>query len=271
MSDRAAHDREGIDWLRARAELSEPTSEINALLDFAACLREDYGWQWDRQPQRGDDPPDYFLWTGGGKIGVEVTTLRACQNLVKANARVRRAVRFLRQEAAKITLAKPAHLELLFVPLDPDIVPDPRKQKKEFGWLLHYVKGFAGTGLRRGGLCFGRAAFWVCRSDAGASGIHVRHQGFFRADHEDDWQRDINQAVRDKIRRYGVRPYTPCWLLLNLKPYLWSANETEEFLSRGVPIDNVKEVKKVFERVYAVTEYVPKAGGDSPPRVLQLA
>ncbi len=245
-------------------EISIPESEVCAFLNFRDCLKEHFGRDWYCWRRVEEDPPDYLLWLCGRQdpIGVEVTTLKACEELLRANATVDMALRFLQEEAAKIKA--PGAMEILYEPDSPESVPNRREYSQQFAPLLDHLRGLteAASGERVITGRFGKISVWGLGRASG--GIRILNQGFFRVADESHWGPDINEAIKRKTDLYRSAPHEPCWLLLNLKPYLVAVNEAEQFVSTGVKVEHADEVASVFERVYAVTGYIP--AGSRPPR-----
>jgi hypothetical protein len=239
-------------------------SEICAFLDFRDALQEH-----DGQPCQdwadGDDPPDYFLWLAGQKTGVEVTTVAVCEDLLASSAELADALGFMKAQAAETVLPQGTSLELLLEPGGG--IPHPRRDRGDFRRLFEYAQAFARTDLECGGLCFGGAQFSLWRRRGTSSGLHVRRQGFFIPPDEADPAAATVEAIQRKVRDYGGRPpFRPCWLLVNIRPYLCGSSESARFLSEGVEVPNPGQVQAVFERVYVLTGYV--GPGASPIRRL---
>jgi len=260
----------GMDWGRAFQELGRPKSEINAFLEFGSCLRDQHGCDCCFLPSEGD-PPDFWLCIEKVRVGVEVTTLNSCQGVFEANAKVDDVLKFLRSKTSKISVPRGSGVNLLFAPLSSKCIPNPRRNDRFFRVLLDYLRQFVETEMNGGGLCWWKGAiFWVSRCHHGTEGIDVMDQRFFRATSEQDWHDEINQDIMRKVQHYGVSPCKPCWLLLNLKPYFFSAGDVVKFRSVGVQVENVKRVKQVFDRVYALTDYVPQPDAEASSQVVRL-
>jgi hypothetical protein len=95
------------------------------------------------------------------------------------------------------------------------------------------------------------------------SGVHVVPERFFPYATADCWHSHINESIAAKVSKYSDRPeglHKPCWLLVNLKPYLPGDPANRQFLATGVQVEEPAKVSAVFERVFALTEYIPVTG-----------
>lgn len=258
-----------MDWDKATDELGQPVSEINAFLDFAHCLRDELHHTVAGR-QDGDDPPDYWLTVDGQTVGVEVTTLRACQDVFDANARVQKMLDALRSRTEDVQVPGDTSVSLVFEPATCKSVPDLSKSGTLMRQLMDCVRAFVRSDLPTGGIGFNGATFWLMRRPGGNKRIHVEDQGFYQTRDSGDWSRDISEAIALKIEKYVLPPCTPCWLLLNLKPYLQDSSAIMEFLTDTAPFPLPPETQRVFDRVYAVTSYPGNVTGLEPPRVRRL-
>lgn len=244
-------------------QISIPESEVCAFLNFRDCLKEHFGIDWYRWSRVEQDPPDYLLWLCGRQdpIGVEVTVLKACERLLCANAQLVRVLDALRK--AVRDLRSPSAGEMIYEPAGPGSLPDPGSIAQQLSPLCEWLEGLPHR-LDRGlsaDFCFGRVSLLPARH--GERGIHVVDQRFFQIPGERDWEGDVNESVHAKVAKYVRPPWHPCWLLLNLKPYLPGSNEARTFLSAPLHLCDTGRIESVFDRVYAVTGYIP--GGAEPP------
>jgi len=255
---------------KAIKELEDPKSEVRAFLDFRDALQEHFGmdWRgWERPPR---DPPDYWLLlrTEDEKIGVEVTMLRACEGLFAANARVQKVNDYL---ASKVTCVDTPPAELLFEPHSANCLPSIPRDSACFDPLWAYLRQGALAPSHTVECKFGKVQ--VKRLPTGmGKGIRMVDQAFFMMPDQNSWQTDVNEAISIKVEKYKKRPCQPFWLLLNLKPYLPGTNEAKAFLASNVSVRYPNQVSVVFDRVYALTDYIPNPdpGGTRVCPVLRL-
>jgi len=250
---------------QAIREIDDPKSEICAFLDFRDALGDHFGvarGSWQREPH---DPPDYYLWSDGQKIGVEVTTLTACQPLFKANAAMQRVHAFLEKKTAGMEVTPGA--EIRFEPDSPQAIPATAAFTECSAPLFDCLRAPPASSCKSLSIPLPGGKVWVRWLGSPSSGVHVVAQEFFLNAEEKSWPGDINQSVMQKVKKYSRRPkplYKPCWLLLNLKPYLPGNPANLMFLANGVQIDEPEPVRAVFNRVYGLTNYIPDAGNGPP-------
>jgi len=249
------------DYDKAIREVCLSQSEICAFLDFRDSLSDDFRvpcQAWDE----GHDPPDYYLWADDRKVGVEVTTLGVCQGVFHANAKVDRVLQFLGQEVGTVEAPQNHVVTILFEPDSDSTIPDPRRNLGAFSALLDRLRRLQECPVRTTEkIRYDGGRFWLTARPGDPGRLHVQHQGFFSPRNRDDWLPDVNEAIKRKVRKYlSGRLYNPCWLLLNLKPYLPGEAEARQFLSAQVSVCDEAQVREVFERVYAVTRYISHVG-----------
>ena len=237
-------------------ELTDPTSEMAAMREFAQGLRDKGEFRRVSIEAKGE-APDFWLRADGTKIGVEVTTLQVCNDVRRGNARVRQTLDRLRSAVSDILCPRGLGFEIVMEPRHAEGLPDRRKGDAFFRTFADYVAQFVHWDMCAGGLCWREVILWVLTRSYGPPGIHVADQGFILVPQEGDWGKDINEAVTRKIQKYGRRLCTPCWLLINLKDYFSSDSDNRTFLAKGVRVYDYEEVRQVFDRVYAITAYVP--------------
>jgi len=259
------------DYERAIREVSLSHSEIRAFLDFRDSLTNDFGVLcqcWDE----GHEPPDYYLWADGRKIGVEVTTLAACERVLHANDRVDKVLQFLRQEVSTIEASEDAVVMVSFEPDSDSTIPDPRRTPDALSGVLDRLRCLRERPVSNPEkIPYNGGRFWLEGRPAESGRIDVKDQGFFDPVNHHDWFPDVNEAIARKVNKYLSRDlYKPCWLLLNLKPYLPGAEQSRQFISERVPVSDAKGVRRVFKRVYAVTQYISHVGRGPYCPVVQL-
>lgn len=251
-------------------QISIPESEVCAFLNFRDCLKEHFGIHWYRWIRVEQDPPDYLLWLRGRQdpVGVEVTVLKACERLLCANAQLVRVLDALRKVVRDLRL--PSAGEMIYEPAGPGSLPDRGSIAEQLRPVSEWLEGLPDALGRRFSADFGFGRVCVLPARHGEPGIHVVDQRFVQIPAERDWERDVNEAVHAKAAKYVRPPWHPCWLLLNLKPYLPGSNEAETFLSVPLHLCDTGRIKSVFERVYAVTGYIPAGLGPPPSPLRQL-
>ncbi|MGB2821579.1 MAG: hypothetical protein WBF17_11395 [Phycisphaerae bacterium] len=216
----------------------------------------------------GSDPPDYFLWVDGTKVGVEVTTLKACQGLFHANARIRPSLEFLRQVAARARVD--GTYELVYEPSSPGDLSRKRDLPSHFkpltDWLEH------GKPFTEGVIQFTVPSGSVTLRPIDAAGctVQVSDQGFLLFPDPGSWEDDINEAVSRKVREYGRRFCDPCWLLVNTKPYVPGTNEARQLLKSGIRVRDAPTAMRVFDRAYVLTESIPAPKSPPVPPILRI-
>jgi hypothetical protein len=228
-----------------------------AFLEFRDAAREHLGLDvtgW----RPGEDPPDYYLRIGTREVAVEVTRVQACKDAFEANAAVAKVLSFLRDKTQSLPTGEA--VEVLFDPTDAVSIPIPRRCRNEYALLLRYLGAFPAMRIDQGGMGFCRADFYVTRQSYRPPGIHVMPQACYAKADEQAWGPAVNEAIRAKIAGYGGRLCTSCWLLVDLRAYIRGTNEALHFLTHGVEIENLERVSGSFQRVYALTGYIPDTG-----------
>lgn len=253
-----------IDWQKAREEIDESACEQQAFLDFSDCLNERQGFGGKPKKFEGE-PADYLLQAADKSIGVQVTTLRACEDAIRANKRVEAVLEVLEEEAKDLKLPGSQGIELLFEPDSPQSTPDATEVREVWPKLRRRINSFEAPDLSYEKVNFRGFSFFLRPCSELGPGVHVAHQGFFVSGHEQEWEQEINENIMRKVRHYSVKPDFPFWLLLNLKPYLYAAQDIEKFLCQGVPVRKKERVKEVFDRVYAVTDELSSADSSEGP------
>jgi len=253
-------------------EIAQPESEVCAFLDFRDALREHLGLPWESWERVEDDPPDYRLFAGGQKIGVEVTTLHACKALFAANAQLENVCDFLEEQTRGVQ--QRGSLEIVYEPDSAHTVPRTSTFPAHFAPLFEYLREPPASpyGAQRIALSSGKV--WVRWLEGQGPGLHVVGQRFYLCAGQGAWASDINEAVRTKVTKYSdparLPLRRPCWLLVNLKPYLPGDPANRAFLQMGVRVEEPEKVSAIFERVFALTQYIPWTGGRPVCPVRQL-
>jgi hypothetical protein len=231
-----------------------PVDELGAMFDFADALRRHLGHRCS-SPERGHQgAPDYWSSVDGQRIGVEVTILRASERLLGVNARVDAVLEYLKIQLRGVETC-PA-VDLLYDPDSADGVPRQGHLGREFQEAIAVLKqGYTPEALQ---LASGRLI--LLRASPGKGPVRVMHQGFFAVSDSAMWEEAVNEAICRKLGHYGARFCSPCWLVLNLKPYLRSEADSRTFLSCNLRVWDEQKVRTVFDRVYALTAYISDDG-----------